>query len=399
MKIAVLSLWFSEKMGYAENFLPKFLSMEGHDVYLITSTAQIYYNAPFYKSTYEPYLGAAIQPEGTHEIDGFKVIRLPFVQHTFGIELIGLDTLLAEIQPDIVQTFEIDRTITYPAARLSRKFKFKLFTESHVHASVFTQKNTSKTIRQKLSQYRHYTKYYQYINKRTEICYPISKDCAEIAVQHFSASPSKIKTQSLGTDTDLFAPISSQKQVEERISCRKKLGFETNDFICIYTGRITPDKGPSVLAEAIEILHKKGYLHCKALFIGLGQQEEIHKINSIAGCVVHDFVPVRELPGFYRAADIGVWPLQESTSQIDALACGLPIIINDSTEVNERVDNCGLLFKKNDAEDLANKILQLENKEYREKHSKNAREKAENMFSWAIIARERILDYETSLKR
>jgi glycosyltransferase involved in cell wall biosynthesis len=399
MKIAVLSLWYSEKMGYAENFLPKFLSLEGHEVYLITSTAQIYYNAPFYKSTYEPYLGAAIQPEGTQEIDGFKVIRLPFVQHTFGIELIGLENLLSEIQPDIVQTFEIDRTITYPAARLSRKLNFKLFTESHVHASVFTQQKPSKSIRQKISQYRHYTRYYRYINKRTEICYPISKDCAEIAEKHFCVSPTKIKTQSLGTDTDLFSPLLEDHQHERRKKIREKLGFETNDFVCIYTGRITPDKGPSVLAEAVEILHKEGKKHVKALFIGLGEHKEIFKINSVSGCVVHDFVPVRELPDFYRASDIGVWPLQESTSQIDALACGLPIIINDTTEVNERIDKCGLLFKKNDPHDLADKILQLENQEVRNILSKNAREKAEKLFSWTIIARDRIIDYQSSMKR
>ena len=39
----------------------------------------------------------------------------------------------------------------------------------------------------------------------------------------------------------------------------------------------------------------------------------------------------------YRSlgAEIGIWPTQESTSQLDALACGLPIIINENTGTPE----------------------------------------------------------------
>lgn len=36
MQIAIVSDWFSEKMGYAENFLPKAMASLGHEVHLVT---------------------------------------------------------------------------------------------------------------------------------------------------------------------------------------------------------------------------------------------------------------------------------------------------------------------------------------------------------------------------
>ena len=43
-------------------------------------------------------------------------------------------------------------------------------------------------------------------------------------------------------------------------------------------------------------------------------------------------VPVRKLGGFFRAADIGVWPTQESTSMLDAAACALPALRASRTD-------------------------------------------------------------------
>jgi hypothetical protein len=53
MRIAIISDWFSEKMGYAENCLPKALASLGHEVHLITSNVQPYFNSPNYRETYD----------------------------------------------------------------------------------------------------------------------------------------------------------------------------------------------------------------------------------------------------------------------------------------------------------------------------------------------------------
>ena len=51
MKIVIVADWFSENMGYAENCLPKALAELGHDIHVVTSTAQVYFNTKFYKNS------------------------------------------------------------------------------------------------------------------------------------------------------------------------------------------------------------------------------------------------------------------------------------------------------------------------------------------------------------
>jgi len=62
MRIVVVADWFSEKMGYSENCLPKALASLGHEVHLVTTEAQVYYNQPTYRATYEPFIGPPIVP-------------------------------------------------------------------------------------------------------------------------------------------------------------------------------------------------------------------------------------------------------------------------------------------------------------------------------------------------
>jgi glycosyltransferase involved in cell wall biosynthesis len=62
------------------------------------------------------------------------------------------------------------------------------------------------------------------------------------------------------------------------------------------------------------------------------------------------FVPVNELADYFRAADIGVWP-RESTSMLDAAACGLPIVVNDTSSLLG-IEGNGLVYELNNVDDM-----------------------------------------------
>lgn len=64
MKIAVVTTFYSEGMGYTENCLPKALVELGHEVDVITSNLNVYGNDEDYKETYEAFLGEADQGTG-----------------------------------------------------------------------------------------------------------------------------------------------------------------------------------------------------------------------------------------------------------------------------------------------------------------------------------------------
>src|SRR5262249_49494533 len=147
-------------------------------------------------------------------------------------------------------------------------------------------------------------------------------DCADIASRFFGVSPAKIEICPLGIDTDLFGPPSGERATKDRNSLRQRLGFLDAEIVCVYSGRFTQDKNPLLLAKAVAELVRRGEPF-RGLFVGNGVQAEA--IREQPGCITHPFVPVQELAGFFRAAEIGVWPTQESMSMLDAAACGLPI--------------------------------------------------------------------------
>ena len=146
--------------------------------------------------------------------------------------------------------------------------------------------------------------------------------------------------------------------------------------------------------KAINYLHEKKYFNFKGLFVGNGNAELENKIKSSKGCFLIPFVNSIELPSLYQMADIGIWPKQESTSQLDALACGLPIIISNNVEDHFRTENCGKTYIENDYVDLANQILSLTNKSVRIKLGNNGNKKINDYYSWDILAENKIFDFK-----
>lgn len=126
------------------------------------------------------------------------------------------------------------------------------------------------------------------------------------------------------------------------------MGYNDDEIVCLYTGRFTESKGPLILAQAVNYLQEMGHSKFKGLFVGQGDKEYQNMIKNTKGCTIHPFVEVNELPKFYKSLDIGVWPLQESTSQLDAAACGMPIIINEKVEDNLRTEGNGLRYRDRD---------------------------------------------------
>jgi glycosyltransferase involved in cell wall biosynthesis len=86
-----------------------------------------------------------------------------------------------------------------------------------------------------------------------------------------------------------------------------------------------------------------------------------------------DVVPNAELRGYYNAADVGVWPLQCSISQLEASACGVPSLISDRGGAPERISfGNGLTYHESDVQDLSDKMVIFLSKEKRAVFSEKA---------------------------
>jgi glycosyltransferase involved in cell wall biosynthesis len=389
MRIAFVSDWFSEKMGYAENCLPKAVAALGHEVHLIAANVQPYFNTPGYRETYQPFIGPPVVPTGATSLDGFTLHRRPHALHLGKVFIRGLGRALRALRPDVVQTFELAVPSTYEAALLARPLGYRLFVESHLHASVFRTEGRAVELFGARVLGR-------LAGRVVERCYAISPDAAEIATGFLGMPAEKVRITSLGVDTQLFQP-SPSGDTTARQTLRTRLGLRPDEIVCIYTGRFAVDKGPQLLAEAIERLNAEGRPY-RGLFVGSGTTDEISALVARRGCVVHPFVPARELPPLYRAAEIGVWPRQESTSQLDAAASGLPIVISDRVTVRERAEGNGRFYREGDVEDLSAQLVALGDPQLRKTLGERGTTKMRTEYSWLTLAEARIADFAAAAR-
>jgi glycosyltransferase involved in cell wall biosynthesis len=162
----------------------------------------------------------------------------------------------------------------------------------------------------------------------------------------------------------------------------------------VYSGKMTEAKNALIVAQAVERLRERG-LPFRGLFIGDGVQRE--RIAALGSCVAVDFMPYRELGRYYRAADIGVWPTNESISMLDAAACALPLVVSDRI-YQDHVAGNGRNYRQDDLDDLARVLEELADAGQRAKLGAAGAAKMLERFNWRTIALGRLRDFERALR-
>src|ERR1700674_144147 len=395
MRVVLLTGTFCKGMGYLENMLPRYLARAGIETHVVAMDLPPYYWLPDSQDTYGDFSGQ--HQAGTVEgLDGYTLHILGHKKIAGYMRMVGLREKLSTLRPDIVQCSAVIGWIPLDAALNKRFLGYRLFTGNHYHPSVFPLAN-------KASSWWNLERLRCTITRTlpgwgaslfTEKCYAIAPDCADVAVDFLGIPRKKIEVCSLGVDTELFSPVSTEKDQTARLELRKKLGFAESDIVCIYTGRLGEDKNPLLLAQSVAHLVSKGEPF-RGLFVGKGTQSQA--VQSCAGCTTHPFVPVHELGDFFRAADIGVWPAQESLSMLDAAACGLPIVANHTMTAKERIEGNGLFCRLDDREDLIRVLLQLRDPHTRLRLGAFGARKMGREFSWESMAKRRLQDYQAAL--
>jgi glycosyltransferase involved in cell wall biosynthesis len=396
MRIVIITEVFSKNMGYMENMLPKYLARLGAEVHLITTELSPYHQVASLASTYAEFSKSRRLVAGqTESYDGYTLHVLPHRRLLGYVRLTGLKKKLDEIQPDCVYSLAAIGWIALEAGLLKLILGYKLFTGSHTTASVFplAQRNGSRSTTALAKNFLTRWISGRITSLSTVKCYGATEDCSDIAVRFFGVQQSKIDTCPLGVDTGMFSPIATPQEQGERKALRAELGFSENDIVCIYTGRFSAEKNPKLLCDAVSRLRAQGEPF-RAVVIGDGVQAEAMK--AVPGCIVMPFTPVENLPKYYRMADIGVWPTQESTSMLDAAACGLPVIVNDTIVARERIEGNGLTYRLNDIEDLMRVLMQLKDSSWRRDLGAMGAQKMKSRFSWESLAQRRLADFRAS---
>jgi len=386
-------------MGYSNTMLARYLARQGADVHYIATDLPVYHKSRDARAAYNGFSAdATMRPGQIEQYDGYTVHCLGH-RRVLGVPWFeGLSEKLQELQPDVVQLMINAGWVPLQTALAKVRQGFTLFSAAHTTVSVFplAQRRVRVWDPRFLANFAARVIPGRLVSAVTKRCYAATTDCADVAVRFYGMPEHKVGVFPLGVDTENFFPLRTPADFERRTARRRQLGFGDDELVCIYTGQFTDAKNPVVLAQAIARLRAAGQ-RVRGLFIGNGPQQAA--ISVIDGCVTLPFRPHRELPDFYRACDIGVWPTQESMSMLDAAACGLPIVVNDTLLATERIAGNGIKYRLNDPVDLADKILLLSDPTQRQQLGATGARRMVEEFSWARLARVRMDEYEASARQ
>lgn len=390
MKIVFLTDTFSRRTGSIQRLLSKYFARRGAEAHVITMDLSPYYQEGDFRGFVEPLAGGE-----SERIDGFQ---LHVVRHQMVLgypRMVGLSRILASIRPDIVQCQQAIGWIPLDAARYRLRFKYKLFSGNHnAYSTAGTTLDGDLTTRLTRLAKRFIPG--RLTSYATERCYAPTADCAEIAWRYYGVQRGKVEVMHLGVDTDYFHPVHSAEGKRERDQTRASFGAGAGEIVCTYSGKMSKEKNALILAKAVGRLRGMGKPY-SALFIGNGEQR--CDIEGMPYCHVLDFMEYWQLGSYFRASDVGVWTGNESSSQLDCAACGIPIIISDKVFYRDHVTGNGLVFRAGDVDDLVSKLLELESAEARACLGTEGAEKMASNFSWDSVARRRMAHYQKALDR
>lgn len=383
MKIVHVINYFQHKLGYQEYFLAREQVELGHDVTIVTSDR---YDAfPDYDTTAGLILGERIIGKKRELIDEIKVIRLKSIleQPRRRIWLVGLKKIISSIKPDLVISHGEYTFNTLRLSRLQKRFNFKLIVDSHSileNRNIDFLKNGSRF--SSLITKKIFNKFV-FSNKKI-IWVPVAAECGSFLSSYYGLNRNSMHIIPLGTDLNRF-----KADEKFKFEYRKELNIELDKIVILYTGRMVFEKDPVLIVESLENVLNE--LNVVIMFVGNIGDSYRERFNSFykkfSQKILHvNAVRNSEIDKFYKIADIAVWPKGASLSMIDAMSCGLPVIVNDY--LTDRIsNNNGIGIREGNLDQLREAILKLvRDKGMRNIMGKNGRALVEKEFCWKNIA-------------
>jgi glycosyltransferase involved in cell wall biosynthesis len=193
----------------------------------------------------------------------------------------------------------------------------------------------------------------------------------KIRLMELGTEAQKINLDCFGTDTDKFKPAQRNKKLQE------ELGIVDSPTVISSRG-LEPIYDIETLVESVPLVLKE-VPEAKFVIAGRGSQEaklkeQVESLGVSSSVRFTGWIPNDKLLEYLNSADIYVSTALSdgglASSTLEAMACGLPVIITDFGDNKKWVEDGvnGFLIPLSDPKVLASKIIHLiRNKEIRDK--------------------------------
>lgn len=368
---------FDPRFGYTEFYLAKKQRELGFDVCIVASDRDIH--------------GARKWPSISTEVDEIDVHYIESLFEAKGIvwplKPFKLAKIIDSFSPDIVHCHGLLNPLAQEALLLERFYKYKVVGDLITGISPLTFVL--------LPRFKFF--FNVRVSSKVNAFFACNKVVEEFLIRNMNIPRKKVYFIPLAADHELFKPDNSRR--EKTRSCLKLL---PEDVVAIYTGKFLSSKRIHDLLIASKPVIEE-HRRFKILLVGDGPEHYKEKLKSIIeklgitrNVIIIKTVHRKKLPDFYNAADIAVWPGVFSISIIEAMACGLPIIVAKSDWTAHYLEyKNGFSFKAGDIHGLGSILLRLvENSGLRKSMEARSRKLVEDKLNWDNIAKQYIRIYQ-----
>ncbi|AJF61845.1 TPA: glycosyltransferase family 4 protein [Candidatus Woesearchaeota archaeon] len=216
---------------------------------------------------------------------------------------------------------------------------------------------------------------------------------------------SRIVKANVCADLDRFSPKYPGAYV------RKKYKIEKNPVV-LYLGQLHGAQYAQQFIRSARLILKK---MPKAKFMIVGGGQDLPRLNMIVmkmglqkEIIFTGFAVGKEVNEYLAAADVVVGSFADTKQQrcksplkiAEYMASGKAIVASNVGEIPWMLGDAGLLYEPGNYQEMADKVMKLlKNKALRKKLEKKARERAERMFRWEIVADRLLKLYKRDLSQ
>ena len=234
--------------------------------------------------------------------------------------------------------------------------------------------------------------------KKADIIITISKFSRDEIVKYLNYPEDRIEI--------IYPAVDHAVYYEKRDkSILRKYNLKNTDKIVLYVGSETPRQNVEVLIEAFSTLKNK-IPNIKLIKVGESQSHGARRkiLTLIKDLDLEDdvifpgYVPEEELPLWYNAADVLVYPCDYAgfgLPPLEAMACGTPVITSNTSSLPEVVGDAGIMIDPKDSELMADKMYEILKNEKLWNEMKNKGLKRSKMFQWDDAADKTCQIYES----
>lgn len=347
MKILHLCECFLPNTGYHEAILAKFQVKMGHEVIILSTALNIV------KNGCKPYVSddPNIDDLNYSQKYGVKIIRVP----SYGvisdriIWSMSVFNKIKIIDPDVIHVHGTDTLIGIFYILKYNKLNYPVVYDCHMC---------------EIASHNKFNKIYRWLYKR--FITPLFVKNKIIAIRtadddylmkHLGFPKELCPLISFGSDTSIFYP-----DQDNSIKFRREFNISASDFVIVYSGKLDFYKGGQFLAKAFADKFKSSRNVVLLVIGNIPSDDYGEKVNELFSKSQNRIIqfPIQryvDLPKFFQAANLAVFPKECSLTFYDAQACGLPVIAEDNNINIDRLShNNGFIFKSGDIKSFREKI-------------------------------------------